>query len=127
MISPAVLNQARCARRSLSFSLDFRMPSYLIKPREPTVLSHKEYHELSSTNLLLSTAVSPRPPLPNITLRRYTNPRSCATGLHRPHNSRDLGHRKVQPRIGRGIVELSAPCGETSETKYARRTLDGPP
>ena len=35
------------------------MPSYLIKPREPTVLSYKEYHELSSTNLLLSMAVSP--------------------------------------------------------------------
>ena len=37
------------------------MASYLIKPREPTVLSHKEYHELSSTNLLLSAVVSCRP------------------------------------------------------------------
>jgi len=34
------------------------MASYLIKPREPTVLSHKEYHELSSSNLQLSSVVS---------------------------------------------------------------------
>jgi len=33
------------------------MPSYLIKPREPTVLSHKEHHEISSTNLILSVTV----------------------------------------------------------------------
>ena len=32
--------------------------NYLIKPKEPTVLSHKEYHEISSTNLLLPLAVS---------------------------------------------------------------------
>ena len=35
----------------------FEMSAYLIKPREPTVLSHKEYHELSSTNLLVPLVV----------------------------------------------------------------------
>jgi len=35
----------------------FEMSSYLIKPREPTVLSHKEYHELSPTNLMVSAVV----------------------------------------------------------------------
>ena len=33
------------------------MPSHVIKPREPTVLSHKEYHGLSPNNLLVSKAV----------------------------------------------------------------------
>ena len=33
------------------------MASYLIKPREPTVLSHKAYQELSPTNLLLGAVV----------------------------------------------------------------------
>jgi len=34
------------------------MASHLVEPREPTILSHKEYHELSSTNLLLPAVVS---------------------------------------------------------------------
>jgi len=50
------------------------MQSYLVKPREPTVLSHKEYHEISSTNLLLSRVVSP--PLPNDTLKTHADTRS---------------------------------------------------
>ena len=33
------------------------MANYLIKPKEPTILSHKEYHELSSPNLMLSAVV----------------------------------------------------------------------
>jgi len=44
----------------------FEMLTYLVKPREPTVLSHKEYHEISPTNLLLSAIV--RPSLPNGTI-----------------------------------------------------------
>ena len=47
------------------------MQRYLVKPREPTVLSHKEYHEVSSTNLLLSLAV--RPPFLSDILRSYAN------------------------------------------------------
>jgi len=43
----------------------FGMPVYLTKPKEPIVLSHKEYHEISSTNLLLPLVV--RLPLPNDT------------------------------------------------------------
>ena len=46
--------------RSLKYVLG--MPSYLVKPRESTVLSHKKYHEISSPNLLLSWTVGP--PLP---------------------------------------------------------------
>ena len=34
------------------------MQRYLVKPTEPTILSHKEYHEVSSINLLLSWTVS---------------------------------------------------------------------
>ncbi|KAF9647752.1 hypothetical protein BDM02DRAFT_2523331 [Thelephora ganbajun] len=33
------------------------MPTYFVKLREPTAFSHKEYHEISSTNLLLSSVV----------------------------------------------------------------------
>lgn len=41
------------------------MPNYLVKPREPTVLSHKERYEISSTDLLLSFMVRP-PTLCNV-------------------------------------------------------------
>jgi len=40
-------------------SRTLEMASYLIKPREPTVLSHKAYQELSPTNLLLGAVVRP--------------------------------------------------------------------
>jgi len=49
--------QLRGDRNEQSPSHAFKMPGYLIKPREPTVLSHKEYHELSSGNLTLSAVV----------------------------------------------------------------------
>jgi len=35
----------------------FGMSNHLVKPKEPTVLSHKEYHGLSSANLLLFMTV----------------------------------------------------------------------
>jgi len=85
--------------------------SYLIKPREPTVLSHKEYHELSSTNLLLALVV--RPPIPNDMSRSYANPWSCGIVFDCSHNPRALGCRKVQYRTGRDVVELSASRGKT--------------
>ena len=87
--------------------------SYLIKPREPTILSHKEYHEISSTNLLLPLVV--RLPLPNHKPRSYPNSSSRVIVFDYARSSRALGYRKVQHRIGRGIVELSAPRGETGE------------
>ena len=37
------------------------MPGYFVKPREPTVLNHKGYHELSSTNLVVILVRSPSP------------------------------------------------------------------
>jgi len=48
----------------------FGMPVYLVKPKEPTVLGHKKYHEISSTNLLLGLTVRPLPPddMPEATL-----------------------------------------------------------
>jgi hypothetical protein len=36
------------------------MSTYFVRPKEPTVLSHKEYYELTPTNLLLSSAVRPQ-------------------------------------------------------------------
>jgi len=100
------------------------MPTYLVEPREPTVLSHKEYHELSSTDLLLSWTVSP--PLRMTCLDATLTP-SPGIGSQRLRNSRDLGYRKVQGRPEQGTVELSAPRGETGETGYTRRTLEGTP
>ena len=100
------------------------MPRYLVKPREPTVLSHKEYHELSPTDLLLSWTVSP--PLPNDE-RGATLILDPGTGSDFQRSSGDLGHRKVQRRAEQGVVEVSAHRGETSETGYARCTLEGTP
>ena len=117
--------QLRGHRDEQSPSHAFKMPLYLVKPREPTILSHKEYHELSSANLMLSAVVML--PFPSEVPQNQTNPWFCAAGPDRPHNSRDLGHRKVQRCIGRGVVELSAPCGETGQTKYTRGTLEGAP
>ena len=65
------------------------MPSYSIKPREPTVLSHKEYHELSSNNLLLSAAVSPHS---QMIYQEATLTPGPGIGSDRPHNSRYLGY-----------------------------------
>ena len=102
------------------------MSNYLIKPREPTVLSHKEYHELSSTNLMLPSVV--RLPLPHYVVPEvYADPLSCATDCDRPRNSRDPGYRKVQRCTERGIVELSAYDGETCEAGDTRHALDGTP
>jgi len=42
------------------------MPSYLVKPKEPTVFGHKEYHELSSSNLMLSAVVPTAHIIPEI-------------------------------------------------------------
>ena len=53
---PSLLVTTHSSEVSLTSELE-AMPSYLIKPREPTVLSHKEYHEISSTNLLLPLVV----------------------------------------------------------------------
>ena len=101
------------------------MSSYFIKPKEPTVLNHKEYHELSSTNLMVSEVVSL--PLSNDVPRSDANSWPRAIGFDCPRDSRDLGPRKIQHRTGRCIVELSAPHGETGETSYARYALDGTP
>ena len=101
------------------------MSSYLIKPDEPTILNHKEYHELSSTDLLPSVVVSPR--LPNHIPQCCANSWSRGTVLDCLRNSRALGCRKVQRRLGRGIVELPDPRGETSQTWYTRRTMEGMP
>ena len=79
------------------------MPSYLIKPREPTVLSHKEHQELSSTNLLLSMEVSP--PLPNSTLRRHTN-----SPIARSHSETDVLHIPSKyPHLRRPTILLHSP------------------
>ena len=99
------------------------MSSYLIKPREPTVLSHKEYHELSSTNLMVSEVVCL--PLPNDISRSYADFWLCAIGFDRPCDSRDLGYRKVQCCTERGIDQFSTPRGETGETSHTRYALDG--
>ena len=96
------------------------MSSYLIKPREPTALLHEEYYELPSTNLLVPLVV--RPPLLHDIPRNYADSWSRATGPDRPHNSRYLDYRKVQHRTRPGLVELSPPRRETSETGYTRRT-----
>jgi len=42
-------------------------------------------------------------------------------------SSRNTGHRKVQPRTEQDTVELSHPRGETNETEYTGRTLEGTP
>jgi len=99
--------------------------SYFIKPREPTILSHKEYHEISSTNLLLPLVV--RLPLPNDTPQSDVNPSSRGIVFDRAHSSRALEYRKVQYRTGRSIVKLSPPCGETGQAGYTRQTLGGMP
>jgi len=46
------------------------MSSHLVKPKEPTILSHKEYHEISSANLLLFMTVRHRSQMtcPEVTL-----------------------------------------------------------
>ena len=46
------------ATHSSSQTHGLEMQRYLVKPTEPTILSHKEYHEVSSINLLLSWTVS---------------------------------------------------------------------
>ena len=33
------------------------MATYFVKPKEPTVFGHKEYHQMSPTNLKLSAVV----------------------------------------------------------------------
>ena len=100
------------------------MPIYFVKPKEPTVLSHKEYHELSSTDLLLSWTVSP--PL-HITYPKATLTPGHGIGSERPRSSRDLGYRKVQRCTEQDVVKFSAHRGETSETGYTRHTLEGIP
>jgi len=100
------------------------MPNYFIKPREPTVLSHKEYHELSSNNLLLASAVSCHAEMIYCEATLTPGP---GIGSDRPHHSRILGYRKVQHRTWQCIVELSTPCGETGETGHTRRSLEGTP
>jgi len=52
---------------------------------------------------------------------------ASAIGTDFPRSSRDLGYRKVQGCAERGVVELSAHRGETGETEYTRRTLEGTP
>ena len=105
-------------------SRTLEMQSYLIKPREPTVLSHKKYHELSSNNLLLAWAVSCHA---EMIYREATLTPGPGIGSDRPHHPKYLGYRKIQHRTGRCIIELSTPCGETGETGHTRRPLEGTP
>ena len=105
-------------------SYGLNMPIYFVKPKEPTVLSHKEYHELSSTDLLLSWTVSP--PLHMIYPKATLTP-GHGIGSERPRSSRDLGYRKVQRCTEQDVVKFSAHRGETSETGYTRHTLEGIP
>ena len=118
-----VHNSEHSATSSLQ-GYTFEIPSYFIKPREPTVLSPKEYHEISPTNLLLSAAV--RLSLPNDVSCSYANS-WLWVGSDSPRDSRNPGYRKVQRRTGQRVVELSIPRRKTGEAGYTRCALDGTP
>ena len=71
---PIATHDSEDTLASDTWSHTFKMLSYLIKPVEPTILNHKGYHELSSTDLLPSLVV--RPPLP-----KYMSKATLTPGL----------------------------------------------
>ena len=116
--------QLGALRDEQSPRLYFRNPKLLHQTQGTTVLSPKEYHEISPTNLLLSAAV--RLSLPNDVSCSYANS-WLWVGSDSPRNSRNPGYRKVQRRTGQRVVELSIPRRKTGEAGYTRCALDGTP